>query len=223
MSNKRECFLCRHPCKCATPTQPNPLETPAIAYLCITRIASLCRNPLLRMSYQYKREPLTPDEANRLASACETHQERLIVWTLLDTGLRVSELAGLTREHIDWQNHRLMIYGKGGIYGTKSKRRIIPLTDRIRPLIDGHFALHDTIGMAPRTIQRILKRIANKARINRPVSPHVLRHTFAVAAVQKGISLPALQRLLGHDRLTTTEIYLNLSPEDVIREFREKW
>jgi integrase/recombinase XerD len=46
--------------------------------------------------------------------------------------------------------------------------------------------------MTPRTIQRILKRIANRARINRPVSPHVLRHTFAVAAVQKGISLPAL-------------------------------
>jgi len=66
------------------------------------------------MPYQYKREPLTPDEANRLASACETHQERLIVWTLLDTGLRVSELAELTREHIGWQNHRLMIYGKGG-------------------------------------------------------------------------------------------------------------
>jgi integrase/recombinase XerD len=64
------------------------------------------------MPYQYKREPLTPDEANRLAAACETHQERFIVWTLLDTGLRVSELAGLTREHIDWQNHRLMIYGK---------------------------------------------------------------------------------------------------------------
>ena len=106
---------------------------------------------------------------------------------------------------------------------TEDTDQVIPLTDRIRPLIDGHFAIHDTIGMTPRTIQRILKRIANKARINRPVSPHVLRHTFAVAAVQKGISLPALQRLLGHDRLTTTEIYLNLSPEDVIREFREKW
>jgi integrase/recombinase XerD len=128
------------------------------------------------MPYQYKREPLTPDEANRLASACETHAERLIVWTLLDTGLRVSELARLTREHIDWQHHRLMIYGKGGPYGTKSKRRILPLTDRLRPLIDGHFAIHDSIGMTPRTIQRLLKRIANKARINRPVCPHVLRH-----------------------------------------------
>jgi integrase/recombinase XerD len=62
-----------------------------------------------------------------------------------------------------------------------------------------------------------LKRIANKARINRAVSPHVLRHTFAVVAVQKGTSLPALQRLLEYDRLSTTELNLNLLPEDVIR------
>ena len=47
--------------------------------------------------------------------------------------------------------------------------------------------------------------------------------TITVTAIQKGISLPALQRLLGHDRLTTTEIYLNLSPEEILREFREKW
>jgi site-specific recombinase XerD len=51
----------------------------------------------------------------------------------------------------------------------------------------------------------------------------VLRHTFSVTAIQKGISLPALQHLLGHDHLATTEIYLNLSPEEVMREFREKW
>ena len=51
---------------------------------------------------------------------------------------------------------------------------------------------------------------------------HVLRHTVSVTAIQKGISLPALQRLLGHDRLTTTEIDLNLSPEEVLREFRAK-
>jgi integrase/recombinase XerD len=175
------------------------------------------------MPYPYKRAPLTPDEANRLISACETHPERLIVWTPLDTGLRVAELPELTRDQIDWQNHHLMIYGKGGPYGVKSKRRIVPLADRVRPLIDGHFVIHDTIGMTSCTIHRILKRIANRACINRPVSPHVLRHTFAVAAVQKGISIPALQQLLGHDRLTTTEIYLNLSPEDVIREFKEKW
>jgi integrase/recombinase XerD len=138
------------------------------------------------MPYHYKREPLTADEANRLANACETHEERLIVWTLLDTGLRVNELAKLTRENIDWQSSRLTVYGKGGFHGSQSKRRIVPLSERIKPLIQGHFALHETIGMTPRTIQRMLKRLANRARITRPVSPHVLRHTFAVTALQKG-------------------------------------
>jgi len=175
------------------------------------------------MPYQFKREPLTQEEATRLANACTSAEEKLAVWTLLDTGLRVSELATLTKDNLDWQMHRLMIYGKGGPYGTKSKRRIIPLSPRVQPLIEGHLALHDSFGVSSRTIQRLIKLIANKANISRPVTPHVLRHTFAVTAVQKGISLPSLQRLLGHDRLTTTEIYLNLSPEEAIREFQSKW
>jgi integrase/recombinase XerD len=175
------------------------------------------------MPYQFKREPLTQDEANRLANACQTHEEKLVVWTLLDTGLRVSELAKLTKNSLDWQGHRLMVYGKGGPYGSASKRRVIPLSSRIQPLLEGHFALHEILGMSPRTIERLVKRVANRAHISRPVVPHVLRHTFSVTAIQKGISLPALQRLLGHDRLTTTEIYLNLSPEEVIREFQQKW
>jgi len=175
------------------------------------------------MPYQFKREPLTQDEATRLANACETHEQKLVVWTLLDTGLRVSELASLSKDNVDWQTHRLMIYGKGGPYGTRSKRRIVPLSPRVQPLIEGHLALHDNFGMSTRTIQRIIKRVANKSNISRPVSPHVLRHTFSVTAILKGISLPSLQRLLGHDRLTTTEIYLNLSPEEAIKEFQTKW
>ncbi len=161
--------------------------------------------------------------ATRLANACNPHEEKLVVWVLLDTGLRVSELANLKRANLDWQTHRLMIYGKGGPFGTKSKRRVIPLTARIQPLIEGYFALHETFRFSVRTIQRMLKRVANRARISRTVSPHVLRHTFAVTAIQKGISLPALQRLLGHDTLLTTEIYLNLSPEHVVEEFQQKW
>jgi len=92
----------------------------------------------------------------------------------------------------------------------------------VEALIQNNLATHDTLGMTERTIQRIVKRVANRGKISRPVLPYVLRHTFSVTAIQKGISLPALQRLLGHDRLTTTEIYLNLSPEEVLWEFREK-
>jgi|GEM_PF-451404 len=167
--------------------------------------------------------PTTNHTTNYTTHHTTTHQEKLIVLTLLDTGLRVSELATLTKDNLDWQMHRLMIYGKGGPYGTKSKRRIIPLSPRVQPLLEGHLALNDKFGIGARTIQRLIKLVANKASISRPVSPHVLRHTFAVTAVQKGLSLPALQKLLGHDRLTTTEIYLNLSPEEAIREFQSKW
>jgi integrase/recombinase XerD len=175
------------------------------------------------MAYQYKREPLTPEEMNRLTNACETHQQRLIVWTLLDTGLRVGELAALTREGIDWQGKRLAVFGKGGPFGARSKRRVVPLSPRVYTLLAEHFAVADSLGATTRTVERIIKRVANRAAIKRPTTPHVLRHTFAVTAIQKGISLPALQRLLGHDRLATTEIYLNLSPEHVIDEFRAKW
>src|SRR5262249_5072307 len=55
------------------------------------------------MPYQYVREPLTADESDRLSNACETSTGRLVVWTLLDTGLRVGELCGLTAKDVLWQ------------------------------------------------------------------------------------------------------------------------
>jgi integrase/recombinase XerD len=108
------------------------------------------------MPYQYKREPLLPEEATGLAQACQSVQEKLVIWTLLDTGLRVSELAGLGPAQIDWQDHRLTIYGKGGPYGSRSKRRIIPLSARLQALIAHHFALQDTIGLTPRAMQLLV-------------------------------------------------------------------
>jgi len=55
------------------------------------------------MAYEYKREPLNRDETARLENACQTPRERLVVWTLLDTGRRVGELSGVSRQMIDWQ------------------------------------------------------------------------------------------------------------------------
>ena len=97
------------------------------------------------------------------------------------------------------------------------------MTERVRRLMEYHFTENNSIGVTKRTVARIVKKVAGKAGISKPVSPHVLRHTFSVNCIKKGISTRALQTFLGHDRLTTTEIYLNLSPEDAIREFRDKW
>ena len=90
-------------------------------------------------------------------------------------------------------------------------------------ILDHQFNFDNTTGMSARTIQRVVKRVAIYAGISKPVTPRVLRHTFSVSCIKKGLSTRALTQLLGHERLTTTELYLNLSPEDVIREFRDKW
>jgi integrase len=70
------------------------------------------------MPYQYVREPLATEEADRLANTCETPTEQLIVWTLLDTGLRVSELCSLTTKDILWQQcqHRIRDLGDQRLY-----------------------------------------------------------------------------------------------------------
>ena len=175
------------------------------------------------MRYQHKREPLSIEEADRIMNACNTMEEKICVWGLLETGMRVSELASLSRHQVQWQQRALRIMGKGGPYGTHSKFRVVPLSDRLRALLEHYFVLHETIPFSTRTIQRLVKRVANAALISRPVSPHVLRHTFAVLWIHKGGSTRALQLMLGHDHLSTTEIYLNLSPEFVLNEFEVKW
>ena len=175
------------------------------------------------MAYQFIREPLRNEEVDKLCHACETTEEKLLIWTLLDTGLRVSELCSLTPQHILWQEKALRISGKGGLHGKKTKKRVVPLSRRIQTLLEHYFALHEKWFMGPRQVQKVVKKIANRAQIRQNVTPHVLRHTFATTALQKKLSLAAVQKILGHDRLTTTAIYLNLTDAHVVEEFQRKW
>jgi integrase/recombinase XerD len=82
--------------------------------------------------------------------------------------------------------------------------------------------MNEKFPWAARTIQRVMKRIANKAGITKR-SSHVLRHTFSILWIHKGGSTRALQGILGHDPLSTTEVYLNLAPEQILQEFQSKW
>ncbi len=77
--------------------------------------------------------------------------------------------------------------------------------------------------LAMRTIQKYVKVVAERARIKKPVSPHVLRHTFAVTYLHKGGNLRALQGILGHSSITITDIYLNYSGKRVIDDFQRVW
>jgi len=174
------------------------------------------------MTYNFVREPLSKQECDKLVNACTAFREKLVVWVLLDTGLRISEFCQLQRKNVHWQENSVVVWGKGGPYGRKGKRRIVPLPPRAKRLLELHFFARDTIGICQRTAQRIIKRVANRAMISKPVSPHVLRHTFAVNCVKKGVSTASLKKILGHDRLETTEIYLNICPRDALSEFFDK-
>ena len=175
------------------------------------------------LAYQFVREPLCPEEADRLCNACKTTDEKLVVWALLDTGLRVSELCSLPPSHVLWQQRSLRVSGKGGPYGKRSKKRVVPMSRRIQALLEPYFSLNDKWFIGRRQVQKVVQRVAERARISQEVTPHVLRHTFATLAIQKGISLAAIQKILGHDWLGTTAIYLNLTDTHVVDEYSQKW
>lgn len=146
-----------------------------------------------------------------------TAKEKLIVWTLLDTGIRLTEFCSIKYNDLDLINHRLAIpHGKG------DKKRIVPITARVAMAMEHWFFEKQEIGIARRTVDDIISKIAKRARVNRRVSAHILRHTFAVQSLQGNVSLAGLQKVLGHEDLSTTAIYLNLSNEEACREFDEK-
>ena len=170
---------------------------------------------------RHKREPLILEDQNKLANACDTIQEKLVVWTLLDTGLRVEEFCNMKKENIDWNRHQITVYGKNTLGGEK-KRRTVGMTPRVRPLLEAWIAMNDCIGFTVRTAENIVARVAKRAGVIK-CCPHVLRHSFAVTSLEKGVPLPHLQQLLGHEDLMTTAIYLNVSNSEALRVYREKW
>ena len=136
--------------------------------------------------------------------------------------MRIAEFCALKPSQVEWQYNRFVVYGKGAPYRGEPRRRVVPMSPRVRKLLEVRFVTHSGIGMSTRTAQRIVKRVATRARVPQAVSPHVLRHTFAVNCIKAGVSVASLKKLMGHRRLASTEIYLNISPEDALREYQEK-
>jgi integrase/recombinase XerD len=181
------------------------------------------RIPGWEMPYQYVRGPLNVDESDRLPNARETPTERPVVRTLLDTGLRVGEPCGLAAKDILRQRRRLPIKGKGGPHGEKTKVRVVPMSNRVRALPEHHFALEESFPVKTRRAQDIVKAVANRAGITKDVGHHLLRHTFATTALQRGISLPTVQKIPGLERLQSTAICLTCTDVQIREEFERKW
>lgn len=166
---------------------------------------------------EYKREPLEDYEIEDMKKACSSFEEALIVNVLLETGMRVSELSQLRKDQISWQRDCIITIGKGG------KRRVIPMSKTTRFYLEEYFKNHEKIKWGARWIQKIVKNVAERADIIKKVSPHVLRHTFAVCYLHKGGNVRALQGILGHSHIQTTDHYLNYSGTRVIDDFKRVW
>jgi integrase/recombinase XerD len=175
---------------------------------------------------------LTFDEISRLLSAPRPDhprgiRDRTMLTMMYSAGLRVSELCALRLGDVDRQAGFVSVLGKGG------KRRLVPVGDVALAALDNYLAqarppapagpLFVSSWGGPLTRQafwKIVLRYARQAGITKPISPHKLRHSFATHLLEGGADLRSVQAMLGHAKITTTEIYTHISPEHVWRAHR---
>jgi integrase/recombinase XerD len=170
-------------------------------------------------------------------SKAEGHRNKAIVETLYSCGLRVSELVDLRITNLFFSQGFIKVTGKG------SKERLVPISNRAIREIDNYF-LQFRNRITPRKgsenvvflsrrgsklsrvmIFTVIKLLAQKAGIRKQISPHTFRHSFATHLVEGGADLRAVQEMLGHESILTTEIYTHLNREylrDVIIRYHPR-
>jgi integrase/recombinase XerD len=168
---------------------------------------------------------LTREELTRLLTACQDDYEKLVIGLLL-TGVRVSELVNIRVSDIDINHRSIRVVGKG------YKERLVFFADWLVPLLKRYLRQNKSEWLFPSeinpdqhvhyvTVERILKKIVKRAVINKKVTPHVLRHTFATLSLASGLDIREIQELLGHSSLSSTQIYTHVDPERLKRKADE--
>jgi site-specific recombinase XerD len=161
---------------------------------------------------------LSVDEVQRMFDVCENKKHKVILALLYSCSLRVSELINLKWEHID--RSRMII----NIIQAKGKKdRQVGLNDSLIKLLEEYYrdyspmlyVLNGQSGSATkyseRSVGEVVKQLADKAKINKRVYTHLLRHTSATHLVENGVDINLIQRLLGHSNVKTTAIYTHIS------------
>ena len=150
---------------------------------------------------------------------------------LYATGLRISELCNLKITDVDLDNEFVRVFGKG------KKERIVPFTDvaskylkiyieEYRPLIlkntvtDYLFISNSLTNISRQGFFKIVKKECKRAGITKNVSPHVIRHSFATHLLKHGADLRIIQELLGHEDISTTQIYAHLVNEKLRDDYQ---
>lgn len=188
---------------------------------------------------------LSPEELERLFAQPDIAtlpglRDRAILELLFSSGLRVSELVSLDREHINLKRREFMVRGKGQkdrpIFISQDAADWIQLymekrSDNVRPLFARYSGRKtvdnsgNTHRLTARSIQRMVAKYALLAGITKHVSPHTLRHSFATDLLMNGADLRSVQALLGHSNISTTQIYTHVTDphlKNVHEQFHNK-
>ncbi len=200
-------------------------------YRYLVREEIVAKNPIEQVSSPKldKRLPafLTMEEVERLLNAPDLftplgQRDKALLELLYASGLRVSELVSLTLGQIDLETNEIRVWGKG------SKERVVlmgqPAAEAVRNYLEqgrlklltekkGKALFLNRYGqpLPKRSVQNILQQYAKKAGIGKRVHPHMLRHTFATHMLDGGADLRVVQELLGHARLSSTQIYTHVT------------
>lgn len=200
-------------------------------------------NPMIEIDppKKEKRLPvaLTIDEVNSLLAQPNTSKklglrDRALLETLYATGMRVSELINLKEENIHAELKLVKVLGKG------SKERLIPISDvaldwlkryeeKVREpmlLSKGRYSEYVFLNnrgsiLTRQAVWQIIKRYCQMAGIEKDVTPHTLRHTFATHLLENGADLRVVQEILGHADISTTQIYTNLTQKHILQVYRD--
>lgn len=200
----------------------------------------VARDPSRMIKGPKKAKPLPQflkeEEMNRLLDVVEWGdgfegvRARTMLMTFYETGIRLSELTGLDDTAIDWGNHAVKVLGK------RNKQRIIPLGEELEHTLliyirvrdeqvkAGNGALFVTRKgerMSGDQVRNEVKRCLSLVSTLSKRSPHVLRHTFATAMLNHEAGLESVKKLLGHESLSTTEIYTHTTFEQLKRVYQE--
>ncbi|SDJ74119.1 site-specific tyrosine recombinase XerD [Chryseobacterium jejuense] len=191
--------------------------------------AALLEGPKLGL---YLPDTLSLTDINKIIAAIEVNTDlgrrnQCIIEVLYGCGLRVSELIDLKISNINFKEQYIKVHGKG------NKTRFVPLADYTAELLESYIKevrskgkinkkYEDTLFLNSRgtsmsrvIVFLIIKELTDKAGVNKKISPHTFRHSFATHLLQNGADLRYIQEMLGHSSITTTEIYTHLKTEEL--------
>lgn len=175
---------------------------------------------------------LTKEEVERFFGAIESSpdphsiRDKAIFELFYATGIRISELTSLNHDSIDFENMLIKVRGKG------NKERFVLINESTKKAVTDYLAGRPKTGspalfisrknvrLSDRMIEYIFAKYLKAAGINKDASPHTLRHSFATHMLEGGADLMSIKELLGHENLSTTQIYTNISLKHIEETYK---